>query len=213
MKLLLQPGLVRLCHWILVTCIFTLLFTGFYLDRPWPWLHLPLHMVRQVHMIFGVTLVFNFLTQVYYYLYTGKYTEMILRRRDLADVPSFLRYVLFITAKHPNYGRYNPGQKLLFMSWMLAILLSATTGSNLIFPDNTLWLQRLLGGLQTVRVIHYFAAVFFATTVVLHVYLVFTEDPAKLQAMFTGYILKEPHLTPKTGRPEQLPPGDRRGHG
>lgn len=192
MKLLLQPGPVRLFHWTLVTCIFTLLFTGLYMDSPWPAVHLPLNLVRKIHMIFGVTLVFNFLAQVYYYLYTGKYTEMILRRRDWADIPSFLRYVLFITEKHPNYGRYNPGQKLLFMGWAVTIILSAVTSITLVFPDNTVWLQRLLGGLQTVRVIHYFVAVFFAATVTLHLYLVFTEDPAKLQAMFTGYIKKEP---------------------
>lgn len=198
MKLLLHPLPVRLFHWTMVICVVTLVFTGLYLSSPWDTVRLPLSLVRKVHMSFGIVLLINFLGQVYYYLYTGKYTEMVLQRRDLPNVRSFVRYVLFITAHHPNYGRYNPGQKLLFMGWGLAVLISAVSSIALVFPDNTVPLQRLLGGLYMVRVIHYFLAVFFGITIVLHLYLVFTEDPANLQAMFTGYVKKEPRFLLKS---------------
>jgi len=64
------------------------------------------------------------------------------------------------------------------------------------FPDGTVRLQRMLGGLNTLRSIHFLVAAFFAGTIPFHLYLVFSEDPAKLQAIFTGYVQKEPKPPP-----------------
>lgn len=192
MKLLLHPLPIRVFHWVMVTAVTVLLFTGLYLDSPPVWLNLPLSLMRKLHGIFAALLITNFAGQSYYYIYTGKFTEIILLPRDLGNIRSFLRYYLFITARHSNFGRYNPGQKLLFSLWGLAVIAVTVTGTALLFPDWSSWLQKVLGGLNGVRIIHYLAAVFFAATIPLHLYLVFTEDPAKLQAIFTGYLQKEP---------------------
>lgn len=192
MKLLLHPLPVRIFHWIMFACVMVLMATGFYIGSPPDWLALPMSRVRKAHGIFGALLAFNLFGQVYYYIYTGKYTEILLRPADWVNVRSFVRYYLFITAGHPNYGRYNPGQKALFTAWGLAAALGVLTGAALFLPDSLVWLQRLFGGLNGIRVIHYCVGVFFAATVPFHLYLVFTEDPAKLQAMFTGYVQKEP---------------------
>lgn len=191
MKLLLQPLPVRVFHWIMFVCVMTLLFTGFYLHSPMPSIKLPLSLIRKVHVMFGLILIANLVGQIYYYTFTKKFTEILFMPGDLTNMRSFTRYVLFITDGHPNFGRYNPGQKMLFTFWGLAVLAAAFTSMILLFPESTSWVQRTLGGLNVVRIIHYFIAIFFASSIPLHFYLVFTEEPAKLQAMFTGYVNKE----------------------
>ena len=138
----------------------------------------------------------NVIGQIYYYIYTRKFTEVIFLPRDLQNLRSFSRYYMFIANETPNYGRYNPGQKAIYTVWLAAIMLSIICGNALLFPDDTVWLQKIMHGLNTIRIIKYFIVMFFVGTIPLHLYLVFTEDPAKLQAMFTGYIKKEPKCDP-----------------
>jgi Ni/Fe-hydrogenase 1 B-type cytochrome subunit len=189
----------------MVAAVSVLLFTGLYLNAPWEMLQLPLRTVRRIHTLFAFILMTNLTGQIYYYQYTTKFTEVLFLPRDWANVPSFIRYILFITDSHPNYGRYNPGQKLQFSLWLLAVLLAAVTGMLLLFPDPASWLQRILGGLNVIRILHLSVAVFFAMSIPLHLYLVFTESPANLQAMFTGYINKE--ITPEILTEEKKDPG------
>lgn len=194
MKLLLQPLPVRIFHWVMFVSVMILLFTGLYMNSPWEMTQLPLRAARKLHTFFSSILVLNLIGQIYYYIYTWKFTEVLFLPRDWTNIPSFFRYVFFITESHPNFGRYNPGQKVLFSSWLLAVIVAAGTGLILLLPDNTVWLQRVLGGLPVIRVFHFGVAVFFLMSIPLHFYLVFTESPAKLQAMFTGYLNKEPKI-------------------
>ncbi len=201
MKLLLHPLPVRVCHWTMFAGVTTLLFTGLYLHSPPAWLLLPVNLLREAHGAAAAVAVVNLAGQIYYYAYTRKYTEILLLPGDWSNMRSFLRYYLFVTDHHPNFGRYNPGQKAIFSSWGLAIVVAAVTGIALMFPDDTLRLQRLLGGLSAIRSVHFLVAAFFAATIPFHLYLVFTEDPAKLQAMFTGYVRKEPAPPPADKAP------------
>ncbi len=190
MKLLLHPLPVRIFHWIMVSAVTYLVITGLYLHDPWSGLSYGL--VRKTHSLAGILLLLNLLGQTYYYFFTGKYTEVLFTRHDLPNLRSFLRYALFITEHHPNYGRYNPGQKALFTSWVMAVVLASMAGLPYIFPEQASWLSRPFGGLTGVRITFYGLTMFFLATIPLHIYLVFTEEPAKLQAIFSGYVNKEP---------------------
>ena len=196
MKLLLHPLPVRIFHWSMFTAVIVLVATGLYLSAPPAWLILPLSLIRKLHGAFATLLIFTFAGQVYYYIYTGKWTEILLLPGDWVHLRSFFRYYLFITDGHPNYGRYNPGQKALFTAWGLAVLAVSVTGPILLLPDDTIALQRLLGGLTLLRGLHFLVAAFFVAAIPFHLYLVFTEDPAKLQAIFTGYLRKDPKPPP-----------------
>lgn len=213
MKLLIQPLTVRICHWIMVACIIILLFTGLYMNAPYEPIQLKLRTIRELHSICAAVLIVNFGIQLYYYLFTAKWTEILFLRRDLTSSKSLIRYMLFITDGLPNYGRYNPGQKLLYTIWLLGILSAIITGTALFLPSDAIALQRLLGGLNTVRVMHFGVAVLFASSIPVHIYLVLTENPAKLQAMFTGYINVEPpacSAKASTGAPPAPPEDGRR---
>ena len=190
MKLLLHPLPVRIFHWTMFSCVAVLLATGLYIHEPPSWLQLPIGLARKLHGLFAVMALANLFGQIYYYLVTTKFTEVLFLPRDWSNMRSFLRYYLFITDHHPNFGRYNPGQKALFTAWAVCLLIASVTGIGLFFPNETSGLQRLLGGLAVMRLVQYAIAMFFLGTIPLHLYLVFTEEPAKLQAMFTGWLKK-----------------------
>ncbi len=196
MKLLLHPLPVRIFHWIMFFSVTYLVITGLYMHEPWA--GLSYGAVRKTHTLAGIILIMNLSGQIYYYISTGKYTEVLFMPRDFPNLRSFFRYALFVTENHPNYGRYNPGQKVLFTAWGLVVLLSGFAALSFIFPEYESWLSRPFGGLIGVRITFYTITMFFLATIPLHLMLVFTEDPAKLQAMFSGYVKKEPKVN-KTG--------------
>ena len=201
MKLLLHPLPIRIFHWVMFLAVMILLFTGLYMDSPWGWLNVSMEVVRKTHTLFSSIIIINLVCHIYYYLYINKISEVLLTTRDFVNVSSFIRYNFFITEGHPNFGRYNPGQKLIFTLWFLAVIIAAATGIILLFPSNSQWLQWKLGGLNMIRTLHFSIAIFFVMSIPLHLYLVFTESPANLQAMFTGYIRRE--LTTETIKNEQ----------
>ncbi|WP_371365596.1 hypothetical protein SRRS_03060 [Sporomusa rhizae] len=193
MKLLLHPLPVRIFHWVMFSTVTYLVLTGLYLHDPWSNL-LPFGLIRKTHTFAGIVLLLNLFGQIFYYLYTGKYTEIVFTTHDLPNLRSFFRYVFFITENHPNYGRYNPGQKALFTSWGLVVLLAGYCSLPYLLPQYESWLSRPVGGLMGIRILFYAITMYFLATIPLHLLLVFTESPAKLQAMFSGYINKEPKL-------------------
>ena len=190
MKLLLQPLPVRIFHWIMFFAVMYLVITGLYLHDPWS--GLPYGAVRKTHTLAGIILILNLFGQVCYYIFTGKYTEILFMLRDFPNLRSFFRYALFITENHPNYGRYNPGQKALFTTWGLVVVITGFAALPFFSPEHESWLSRPFGGLTGIRIVYYMITMFFLATIPLHLLLAFTEDPAKLQAIFSGYVDKKP---------------------
>ncbi|MBP2653201.1 MAG: Di-heme cytochrome, transrane [Firmicutes bacterium] len=86
MKLLLHPLPVRFFHWTMVASVLSLLLTGLFLSSTPEWLRLPTRIMRQLHGSFGMVLIANLAGQIYYYVYTGKFTEVLLLPRDMAVI-------------------------------------------------------------------------------------------------------------------------------
>ena len=190
MKLLIQPLPIRIFHWVMVSAVTSLVLTGLLFYTNNGMLQVPFRTVRLIHILAGIVLTANLFFHIYYYIVTSRYSEVLLNRDDLGNLKAFFQYYLFLRPDHPNFGRYNPGQKLIYDSWALASVLSAVAGYILLFPAETTSLQRWLGGLQLMRLWKYAITVWFLATIPVHIYLVFTENPAKLQAIFTGYVSK-----------------------
>ena len=68
----------------------------------------------------------------------------------------------------------------------MVYLLEAAVGAILSSPPTYVGLLRLVGGAQGARFLAYLGALWFLFTVPGHVYLAVTEDPGKLQAIFSG---------------------------
>lgn len=190
MKELHQPLAIRIYHWVMAISVVVLTITGFHLDQPFSWMSVKMSSVRKIHFIFGFIALANLVAHISFYLFTKTSDDILLRWKNIRDVPSFVKYVLFFSEPHPNFGKYNPGQRLIFCSWAVILIIGGIAGLAVYYPEHSGPIIKLFGGLQGIKWVKYLTALYFAVTMPLHLYLVFTEDPAKLQAMFTGYVRK-----------------------
>lgn len=181
-----QPLPVRTLHWLFVAAVAALLSSGLYINRPRRNAAFRMSGARLVHLEAAWVGIGVILARIYYALATRDYLNILPNREDVRRLPQLMRYVAFLADKLPPHGKYNPGQKFIFSSFYGAFLAQAVTGLALYGPRQQ-WLARALGGLPRVRLLHYLVAVYFLTIAV-HVYLALAEDPAKLQAMFSGRI-------------------------
>ena len=181
-----HPLPIRIFHWVMVFTITTLVFTGMYIHYP-GLLNIPFSTVKTIKGVSNFILIANTALYVYYSLITKHYCELIFRLKDVHFLPNFFRYFLFLKDNPGYYGKYNPGQKATYTLWFLLILIQIFTGLILFFPDIFAFLIPKLGGLNKIRMVHYLVTWIFVATIPLHVYLALTEDPAKLQSIFTGW--------------------------
>ena len=182
----LHPLPVRILHWLQVIIITTLIVCGLYLHYP-RFLEIPYSTVKYIKGVLNFLLIANTLVYIYYSVISKHYRELIVGFRDLKHIPSFFRYIFFLNKSPGYYGKYNPGQKAMYTFWFILILIQIFTGLQLFFPDTFGYFIKLSGGLNKIRQVHYFATWIFAATIPIHLYLSITEDPAKLQSIFTGY--------------------------
>ena len=191
MKELHQPLAIRIYHWVMAIGVFILTLTGFHLSQPFTWLSVSMSSVRKIHYVCGFIVLANLVAHISFYVITKTYNDILFRWNNFKDIPSFAKYFLFLSEPHPNFGKYNPGQRLIFCSWAVVLIIGGTAGLAAYFPEPAMPIIKLMGGMQVLKWIKYLTAVYFAATMPIHLFLVFTEDPAKLQAIFTGYVRKE----------------------
>lgn len=201
-KVLRHPGVLRLIHWSHVALAMVLVLTGFYLDRPF----LPPHIlrvsrVRLVHSTFASPYVASLLLYLVYLLNSGAWRDLIPARNDWRNLGGTLRYLLVFSAEMPMHGKYHLLQKLLYLSFIPGILLKALTGWAL--AAHGTWSGALIiflaGGLQNIRLIHYFVALYLLLGATAHLYLVLSE-PGSLAAMVTGWAAAVPPAGTKEER-------------
>ncbi len=189
-KVLIQSWLNRVFHWLFAFGVILLITSGFYIYRP-----ITLENIYDMgnNLLIHSTVAFFtsgvFFTWVYHHIITQSYRDVLFRLKDITDFKGLLKYYLFIETKAPVHGKYNAGQKFIYTSWFFAFIFMFITGIILYMANfgNILPFPVLL---QKVRLLHFIGALWFLGTVPVHIYLAFTEDPAKLQAIFTGWVRK-----------------------
>ncbi len=97
------------------------------------------------------------------------------------------RYYTGLDKEHPPQGKHNALQKQAYTGIILLGVLSVLTGFAIWKPVQFSWLTTLFGGYQLARYWHFWAVWLFVTFTVVHVFLVFTADPASLRGMITGW--------------------------
>jgi len=180
--------LVRVLHWLYAPAVLASIVSGLYIHKPAKIYGFKnMNSARKTHFIAQYMLIFAFLARVYYALQNKNYKEILPERQTLQDMPRFLKYELFLTAKKPRFPKYNPGQKLLFTGLALALPIQILTGLALYFHDSSQVTMKIVNGLNYLRRLHYFAALSNIILVVGHLYFVFTQGLKSLQSIFTGY--------------------------
>jgi len=189
-----QPLSIRIFHWSFAAMALAIFLTSFlkvfreYNFFPWPEITISFY-----HQIFGLVLFFLVIFRVYYSIISGMWKYDLPTKKEFGTFLELSKYYAFLTEKRPPiFTKYNIIQKLTFISWFFVILIQTITGLMLAFPEASLAIVFLaFGTLQMVKVVHFLTFVYFVITLLPHLYLVLVEDPAKLQAMFTGYLKKD----------------------
>ncbi|MBZ4653627.1 MAG: Di-heme cytochrome, transrane [Peptococcaceae bacterium] len=189
-KVLHQTLATRLFHWTLFFTTIFLIISGFYITYPFIQ-GLPMRTIKTIHATSAFIFMSNLAGYTYYYIFSKQWYHIILSWRDLREFPGFLSYVFFLRKEHPFYGKYNPGQKLIYTSWFLTGLGLSVTGLALKFKGPMLALFTPYLNISSLRLLHYYLAVYFAATIPIHIYLALTENPVKLQAIFSGYLRRK----------------------
>lgn len=184
-----QPSINRIIHWINVLLLTLIILTGFYISAPYLTGAIKMRTVRYIHLIVSSLITATIALRVYFALISGDYRNFVLRKGDGIQFFKLMAYYFFLRKRKPYHEtKYNVGQRLIYNSWLMAFLIEGVTGIGLLNPSRFDQITRYMGGLQTIRLIHYILAVYMAATIPIHIYLVLTSDPARLQSIFTGYI-------------------------
>ena len=182
-------------HWINAFCMLAMIGSGWGIyddDVVVRGLHFP-HWARlgswaapslNIHLAVMWFVAVNGIAYLVYGLVTGRLRERLLPVRAV-DVAHTIRDTLHLRVAHEDLTTYNAVQKLLYMLAIAVGVSQVVTGIALWKPVQFAWLTALLGGFQSVRVIHFAGMSILVGFLVVHVALSLLV-PRTLLAMLSG---------------------------
>ncbi len=186
----------RFCHWVNAIAIFLLILTGFYINSPQQF-HIFSNMdtPRMLHFAMAYLLIFGFILRIVFGFFYKEGKDLIFRPiRDTLWMPSLAKYYLFLSDEHPDYGKYNPGQRAMYTTMILLVVIQIITGFILMFPNSWVGLAGFFGGYIVVRIVHLVVTWIFLLFIMVHVYLDLADGITGLKSIFTGKIPSDhPH--------------------
>ncbi len=179
----------RIVHWLMAISVILLILTGLNIRYPGIIPALDMNGSRYIHFVSMYVLIFSWIFHIYHTLRMERQGE-VFSWQDIKQLPGTIKYYLFLTDVHPVYIKYNPLQKLAYNVVWLLILVQVVTGLVLYWPHTFMGLADMFGGLMAVRILHDFMTYVFISFLLVHVYLILTEDIRTLWAMFHGYYFR-----------------------
>ena len=153
-------------HWINLVAMVLLIFTGFYIHYPFFWGFES--MARGLHVFFGFVLFINCICRLIMAFIvksspTGgtrkqvtDYKTWLPQKDNLHQGPQWIKYYLFFKKDHPLSAKLGVPQKI----------------------------SSLVGGIMSMRIIHYFMMFVFICFMFIHIYLANVEGIAPTLLMF-----------------------------
>ncbi len=191
----LHPVTVRVMHWTNALCMVVMITSGLGIyddDVVIRGLHFPQWLrlgswaapSLNWHFLAMWPLAINGLVYLTYGFATGRLRERLLpvRPREVAET---IRETLHFRLAHEDLTTYNAVQKILYMVAIAAGVSQVVSGLALWKPVQLSWLVGLLGGFQTVRVIHFTGMSVLVGFLLVHVALSLLV-PRTLLAMVAG---------------------------
>jgi Ni/Fe-hydrogenase 1 B-type cytochrome subunit len=189
MSRLRHTGAVRFFHWANAITVLVLIYSGFnvaFPDRRFGFRSLA--QTRRIHLSAASIFVFNLVARLYYALVSGDWRNLLVRLKDLKSLPQLAGYYLLLRPVEPPYGKYNPGEKLVFTIWSALLPIAGLLGGILTKPNAFPHLVKYLGGLSRVRQKLFLTSVVLAVTTTVHIYLALTGGQRRLKSIITGRI-------------------------
>ncbi|MDR2957597.1 MAG: cytochrome b/b6 domain-containing protein [Coriobacteriales bacterium] len=185
-------------HWINLIAMVVLALTGFIIHFPF----LPglMGIARGAHLFCATVLVLNLAFRIISAFFiksapTGgtrqqvKDIKIFLPQRDNRhQLGAWLKYYLFLKKEHPLGAKYGVPQKLAYAAIPFLTIFIAYTGLCLWSPTGDwalmLCFTDLVGGIMTVRIIHYCTMWIFIIFIMIHIYLASVNGLAPLKMIF-----------------------------
>ena len=200
---------LRAMHWIAAASILVLIVTGFYVGRPYATTsgeasaHFLMGRMRFVHFTAAAVLVMTGIVR-FYWLFAGNRFERFpalfpFTPHNLRNLGRTAWSYLTISEKGaPLYVGHNPLQQLGYTMLYLVAVIMVVTGFTLYGQSNPGglihqmfgWVSPLLGGLQTVRLVHHALTYYFIIFIIIHVYFGvhadYVERAGVISSIITG---------------------------
>lgn len=195
-----HPLPMRMTHWINLICMICLIFTGFLIH--FPFIPALTGVARGLHVFCGIILLLNCIVRIIlaFLVTTAPSGGTRNKVRDFKtwlpqpdnrhQLIPWIKYYLFLKKDHPLSGKLGVPQKISYMAVAFLIMFMAYTGFCLWIPTSE-WTffaagTQLVGGIMSMRIIHYFMMFVFIIFTMLHAYLVFIEGTANANLMLFG---------------------------
>lgn len=171
-------------HWVNLVCMFTLIFTGFYIH--YPFFAGAMGICRGIHVFAGIVVTINCIARIVLSFFvksapTGG-TRAVVRdfktwlpqRNNYHMLLETLKYYLFINKHHVIGGKLGVLQKIAYLVIAPCILFMAWTGFALWIPTSTWGISMFLTnaiGVMNVRILHWFVMFVIMIIMCIHIYL------------------------------------------
>lgn len=184
-------------HWINLVAMVVLLVTGFMIHFP---VAGTMGVCRGAHIFFGIVLFINCICRVVMAFFvrsapTGgtrktvtDYKTWLPQKDNLHQGPQWIKYYLFFKKDHPLSAKLGVPQKISYLFIPVLIILMFYTGLALWVPTSEIPFfaagTSLVGGIMSMRIIHYFMMFVFICFMFIHIYLANVEGLAPTFLMF-----------------------------
>lgn len=193
-----HPTLFVVTHWINLIAMIVLIITGFSIHFPfWPEF---MGIARGAHILFGFILFLNCIFRVVaaFFVKTSPtggtrkqvkdYKTWLPQKDNRHQALEWIKYYLFLKKDHPLGAKLGVPQKISYLLIPVLIIVMFWTGLCLWGPTMNLapmWATTdLVGGLMSMRIIHYFMMYIFIVFMFIHIYLANVEGIAPTLLMF-----------------------------
>ncbi len=175
----------RIAHWTNLIAMAVLVLTG--LDINHPFMGLMTGVLRNLHYFAGFILVANIFVRIYF-AFAGQCADAKQwALPGLGEIFAVMKYYLFLGPHPEKKLKYNGLQRLSYLAIIVLMLAQGLTGFAIGWPNGIFTgFVGLMGGLAALRAIHLLCTFLFIAFTLIHVYMVFTEDPQELPMMFLG---------------------------
>ena len=185
-------------HWINLVCMILLIVTGFSIHFPfWP---AYMGIARGVHVFCGFILFINCIVRVIMAFFVKSspaggtryqvtdYKTWLPQADNRHQLGAWIKYYLFLKKDHPLGAKLGVPQKISYLAIPILIILMFYTGLALWAPTMNMGFfaagTDLVGGLMSMRIIHYFMMYVFICFMFIHIYLANIEGISPTLLMF-----------------------------
>jgi len=192
-----HPWPAVLMHWSHLLSFFVLIATGLAIHAHSDALG-PIGTVRQIHFVVMYVFVLTAIVRIYWAFFGAgsavlggttrvrDWRHFGMGAADWKAIPSWIAYYTFFRKTKPAVVKYGALQKITYMVlFPLGILVMALSGFAMFTPTAgaMAWFANIFGGLNGVRLMHYWTMWILIVFFMIHLYLVLVEEPAQAATM------------------------------